>query len=130
MIEAQVEGAATGGGKGLRVGVILASEGRLALCDIEHELEGEGGLAGARVTAEEGQASGEEVVDGPSAGDGRGLDEVIEAGEGHEGAGEEIGVGLLIEFCHVSLHRKSRGTFSRGIHMEGAQYDILCDIHL
>lgn len=58
---------------------------------------------------------------GPGACDGRGLDEVIQARKGHKGASEEVGVGLLVVFRHVSLHRKCRETFSRCIEMEGAE---------
>lgn len=47
VIKAQVEGTATSGCEGLGVIGAITSEGRLTLCDIEHELEGEGGFAGA-----------------------------------------------------------------------------------
>ncbi|GHO55138.1 hypothetical protein KSB_36130 [Ktedonobacter robiniae] len=70
MIKAEVEGTAASGFEGLGVIVILASEGRLTLRDIEHELEGERGLAGAGFAAEERQAYGKQILDGPDARDG------------------------------------------------------------
>ncbi|GHO67460.1 hypothetical protein KSC_063520 [Ktedonobacter sp. SOSP1-52] len=125
MIEAEIEGMAASGFEGLGVITSLASEGRLTLRDIKHELEGERGLSGTRFAAEERQAYGKQIVDGPNACYGRGLNEVIQSGEGHKGASEEVGVGLLVVFRHVSLHVGSRGTFSRGREMEDAEYNAM-----
>lgn len=68
LVESEVEDEAARGSIGLLVfveGGDARVEGGDASGDLEGELKGKGGFAGARLTSEEGEADGHEVLDDP-----------------------------------------------------------------